>query len=299
MVILITGVCGFIGQTIANVLKKKGNLIIGIDKISDSDLLFLDEYYQCDITQESDIISLIKKVNKCDVVVHAAAIISYNNLNSTTIQANCNGTLQIGKFSLLSGVKQIIYISSVPIIGKPEVLPITEDNNYDKPSTLYHHTKLMGEKILLLPEFESIIICILRLTAPISPEMPQNRMLSLFINKALNNFPITLHGKGNRLQNYIDTRDIGKAVKCSIKEAASGLFLISGQSITNIEVALLCNEICNSNAGLNFSGNEDPEEEYRWVISNEKSERVLKFKPDYNITKTLTEMKNFQKRAIK
>lgn len=292
MIILITGACGFVGTKISEILNKNGNRIIGIGRSKDSKCKIINEYYQCNISKDEDINNLVKKVPKCDVVVHVAGNISFDSLNSDVIDDNCKGTLQIGRFALLTGVKHIIYISSIQVISKPEAIPITEVNNEEKPITLYHLTKYMGEKILQLRDFNNIIVSILRITAPISPDMPSNRMLPIFINKSMKGEPIILHGKGNRIQNYVDTRDVAKAVLCTINKKRSGMFLIGGQSITNNEVALICNEICKSTAGVKYSGKIDPEDEYRWIISNDKSFKELGYEAEYRVIDTLIEMKN-------
>ena len=298
MIILITGACGFVGAEISELLNKNGNRIIGIGRSKDCKCKTIKEYYQCDISNDIDINTLMKRVPKCDVVVHVAGNISFDNFNSNIIDDNCKGTLQIGHFALLTGAKQIIYISSIQVVSKPEIVPITEVNNCEKPITLYHLTKYLGEKILQLPEFNDLTVSILRITAPISPYMPANRMLPLFITKAMNGEPIVLHGKGNRVQNYVDTRDIAKAVLCAINQIKPGLFLIGGQSISNKEIALMCNEICKSSAGVEFSGVIDPEDDYRWIISNDKSYKELGYKPEYKVIDTLIEMKDLLERRI-
>lgn len=295
LIVLVTGVCGFVGSAIANVLHRAGNQIIGIDRSDDYICESLDKYYKCDISNEDDIDHLLKLVPKCDVVVHVAAIISFNSFNVNMMQVNCIGTLQIGRFALATGAKQIVYISSVPIIGKPQVIPITEDNNDASPQTLYHLTKFVGEKVLQLPEFNKISVSIFRLSSPISPSMSQNRMLPLFLKKALCAEPVTLHGSGSRIQNYVDTRDVAKAVWCAINKNKSGLFLIGGQSMSNKEVAIMCNEICHSSAGIQYSGKLDLEEEYHWIISNYKSGQELGYSPEYSVKDTLTEMKKIMK----
>lgn len=292
MIVLMTGVSGFIGSEIAKVLSKEKDFqIIGVGRSNISKGNELQQYYQCDITNESDIDELINKVPKCDVVVHLAAEISFNNFDTNLINVNCNGTLQIARFALATGVKQIVYISSVPIIGRQQVVPITEDNNSANPQTLYHLTKYMGELILQLPEFNRIKTCILRIPAPISPSMPRNRMFPLFLSSALQGRAIILHGKGLRVQNYVDTRDIGKAVLSAIYHQALGLYLIDGESMSNKEVALLCNELCNSNGRIEYSGKSDDEEENKWIISNQKSKNELHYSPQYRIKDVLTEMK--------
>lgn len=295
MMILVTGACGFVGSAIVKQLKKDGNQVIGVGSSENCKCELVDTYYKCDISKKNDIDNLIKKFPKCDVVVHAAAIISFDNLDNKTIQVNCIGTQQIGRYALATGVKQIVYISSIPIVSKPENIPVTEENNKDNPFTLYHLSKLMGEKILLLPEFKKIVISILRLSAPISPDMPKDRMLPFFLKKALIGEPITLHGKGNRVQNYVDTRDVGNAVSCSIRKFKSGLFLIGGESMSNNEVANLCIEICDSKEGINFTGKLDPEEEFQWIISNGKSWSELGYKPNYTVKDVLIEMKESER----
>ncbi len=121
--------------------------------------------------------------------------------------------------------------------------------------------------------------------------MPNGLILSVFIINCLRNAPIRLIGKGNRVMNYIDARDIAKAVLCSVEHPdVSGLFLLNGTSISNIDLARLCINVINSKSVIEFSGDDDPQDAQRWIIDGSKAENLLGFTAQITVEQTIRDI---------
>ena len=97
------------------------------------------------------------------------------------------------------------------------------------------------------------------------------------------------------IQNYIDVRDIARAVRCAIEKEANGIYNIaSDKSYSNKEVAELCIKLFNSCSKISYRG-VDKEEDSRWIVSTEKAKKELGFKAFYSLEDTLKEIgKNFK-----
>lgn len=288
--VLITGVNGLIGSTIAEHLIDKFE-VIGTS-IEDANLTGLNlKYIKLDITDKASFAQLPKKV---DVVVHCAAIITHDNYSNILLNANCIGVQNIAAYANEAGCERIIYFSSLPIIGKPSVIPITEEHPINPP-TVYHITKFFGEQVLRLLLGEERVI-IFRIPSPIGQRMALNKIVPVFVKNAIDNVDFTLLGQGKRIQNYIDVRDIARAVECAITKDAKGVFNIASEkSYSNKELAEFCIKLFNSKSKIAFH-DVDKEEDYQWIISTDKAHKELGFEAKYSLSDTLKEIgKNFLK----
>lgn len=287
--VIITGVNGLIGSTIAEYLVKDYE-VIGTS-IENENLTGLNmQYVQSDITIKESLNSLPEHV---DVIIHCAAIISSDNFSTPLLNANCIGVQNIASYALRSNCSQVIYFSSLPIIGKPQIVPIKEDHPINPP-TVYHITKYFGELVLkkILAETR---LAIFRIPSPIGKKTAPNKIVPVFVKNAINNIDYTLLGNGGRIQNYIDVRDIARAVGCAIERNANGTYNIASEkSYTNKELAELCISLFNSISSIHYDG-VDKEEDYQWIVSTEKAKRELGFIANYSLVDTLLEIgKNYK-----
>lgn len=284
--VLITGASGFIGRYVVKKFLEKKYNVIALVHAKHSDFDADVQVIEADISEESIIASAAEKIKQCDVLVHLAANLDMKG-SDETISVNCMGTYHLIRLAALLSVQKFIYISSIPVIGNPKFLPVTEEHPI-APATLYHISKYMGEQMLnslCPPDMETVI---LRIPSPIGVGMSEHNYLSFLLNKFKKNEPVELFGQGLRRQNYIDVRDIASAILCATEAPATGLFLIAGkQEISNRDFAFLCKEITNSQSEITWGKRDDPEEENQWVIAATKAEEQLGFSPEYDLKDTL------------
>ncbi len=286
--ILITGINGFIARNIYKKLLVDYE-IFGLSKENKSD--FCDNYLSLNLGEEGFIENAKKSLPDIDIIIHTAACI-FGDENSL-ISTNCKGVIQISSLAKLLNAKKIIYFSSLPIIGKPEIIPITEEHSV-KPRTLYHTTKLFGENVLNCLTSEGINVINLRLTSPIGFDMPDNKIFSIFVEKCLKNENIILYGKGSRIQNYIDINDIVRAVELAIQYKDSNTFNIaSDKSYSNLELAKICIDETNSKSRIEFSNEVDKEEDFKWIVDTNKAKTLLGFKPKVDIRQSIRNRRSF------
>lgn len=292
MKILMTGTNGFVGGILTKELKKKYE-VIGIGR-SDVPKSIVDRYYKWDIS--SEICPFINEIMDIDVIVHAAACISVDNLDANLITVNCVGTYNIFRLALEIKPKQVFYISSLPIIGIPRDMAIDE-NTSDNPLTMYHATKLAGENIIMQLDKYDITAISLRIPSPIAPSMPVKSILPLFIKKALTGENIVLNGKGTRKQNYLDVREIAKLIAENVGvEVPSGVYCLGAEeTISNYELAELIIHESGSTSKILFSGKEDFSDGIDWFVDFSKATRLLGFQPIISIQKSVCDIIEYMK----
>lgn len=282
MKVLVTGTSGHVGGAIAGHLVNSGWDVVGLSR-GLSKVQGLAQQIQADIGSLSFIEEVSAATLPCSAIVHAAAALDKDLYAPAISLTNCLGTQQLLKLAALWSVSSFIYISGVPVIGVPQQLPITEEHPVSPP-TAYHASKFYGECLTELARRQGLKGASLRLTSPVGPGMPGNRILSVFVRKALTNEPLQLAGQGTRRQNYVDVRDVSLAVEHCLQQGVTGLFNIGGRhSISNHELAQACVRILESSSAVTFTSQVDPEEGVNWEVSQMKAAQHFGYDPQYGI----------------
>tara|TARA_B100001093_G_scaffold518823_1_gene605152 strand:- start:1096 stop:2109 length:1014 start_codon:yes stop_codon:yes gene_type:complete len=161
--ILITGVCGFIGYSLAvKLLTKKNVTVIGLDSINSyydpklkrdrlknlklrSKKNFI--FYKCNIVNKRSLKNIFQR-HKFNVVINLAAQagVRYSLENPDAyIQSNLVGFFNILNFSKIYKVDHLLYASTSSVYGYNKKLPFSEKDNVDHPIQLYAATKRSNE----------------------------------------------------------------------------------------------------------------------------------------------------------
>lgn len=284
--VLVTGVNGLVGKAVAENLVSDC-LVVGLGRNGANHTGLGIDYHSIDLS-DSDVLMRLAENFRPDVIVHAAAAISNDNLDPLLIDTNVRGLLNLLYFAEVVKCRKIVYISSLPIIGVPKMTPITEDHPV-YPRSVYHLTKYFGE-LFLQNKMDEMDVVVLRLPSPVGSGMPRQKILPVFVSRCLNNEPITLLGHGGRMQNYINVRDVAVAVRKAIEVSVSGVFNIAyTRSYSNLELAQLCKSVLGSQSELLFSG-EDPDEEVRWIYAIEKAKQEFGFVASVTLEESILEI---------
>lgn len=261
MRVLITGSAGFVGGALLN-------------KISDYEVVGLTRTDQ-DLAAPDAAERIAERIPRCDAIIHCAARIDKQPFEPSVFTGNMLATQQVLKLAAEWGA-YVVNFSSIQVIGLPEVLPITEAHPF-APATAYHAAKLFGEHLLAASGVTGVS---LRLTAPVGINMPRNRILPVFVERASHGQPLMMAGYGGREQDYITVDDIALAVEGCLTHQPTGVFnLGSGVSLSNLALAERCIDVLNSASVIQFSGEPDPEESARWQVSIDKAHAAFGYAP--------------------
>ncbi len=252
--IFVTGVAGFIGSNLAVSLVNKGYRVIGFDNLSQGNMGNLASiknhenftYIKGDILDNATLLSIDENI---DVIYHLAAfkIPRYTDALDT-LKVNAFGTDNIAQFAIQKKA-HLIAASTSDVYGKNLAIPFNEecDSVIGAPTVkrwAYAISKMFDEQLLFAyHERHSIDVTLVRFFGGYGPNQhlswwggPQ----SVFIDAALNQKPIEIHGDGlqTRTFTYISDHVAGLIKMLETENSKNQLFnLGSFEEISILDLA--------------------------------------------------------------
>ena len=136
------------GNFIAQKIIASGEKVTGLRRNSSQNTAYESslDWKECDIL---DISSLIDVLKGAEVVVHCAALVSFNPRDKEKLHAiNVEGTRNVVNACLIAGVRRLIHISSVAALGRQKgIQTISEDSKWidSNLNSDYAETKYLAE----------------------------------------------------------------------------------------------------------------------------------------------------------
>ncbi len=181
-----------------------------------------------------------------DYIFHLAAMVSVPESMSNPAECvalNVNGLLNVLEAASAAGCKKLVFSTSAAIYGDNPTVPKLE-TMYPEPRSPYAITKLDGEYYCNLFTLEGKLktVC-LRYFNVFGPRQdpagPYAAAVPIFIEKALRNEDIIVHGDGGQTRDFIFVKDIVAANAFFAREPdLTGVYNVAyGGSITIKELA--------------------------------------------------------------
>ena len=254
MKILVTGGAGFIGSHIVDRLILEKFKVIVVDNFSSGKRENVNQQAkvnQCDITNSIKLDSIFEVVKPEVVIHHAAQISVQNSLNYPNNDANVNviGTLNVLQKCVKHSVKKIIYASSAAVYGDPKYLPVDEEHPLN-PLSPYGISKHTPEHyISMFNELYGLDYTILRYANVYGPRQDaegEGGVVSIFVDRILQQKPISIFGDGCQTRDFIYVEDIAEANLLAIKNGSREVINISTNSQTSVNELLKVLSVINS-----------------------------------------------------
>ena len=240
-VILVTGAAGFIGAALVKKLLERGDIVVGIDNLSNyydtklkidrlKNINLLAESFDCEwcFLEKSleDKVGLrdIFKDYEFDVVVNLAAQagVRFSLSNpSNYIQTNLVGFANLLDECKKTNVKNLIFASSSSVYGGNKNLPFVETQSVNHPKSLYAATKRANELMAHTYSHLFNIPCTgLRFFTVYGPWGRPDMAPMIFTKSILNNESIDIFNNGEMQRDFTYIDDVIESIlRCCDKPA--------------------------------------------------------------------------------
>lgn len=288
--ILITGAAGFIGSYLAQYLIKQNY-----------DVRLIDNYYVPSNLNEIEGIPIehidireITDISDIDILFHLAAISGIGKCKDNPKEAyevNVKGTYQL----LRTFHGKVIFASSSSVYGVSEE-PIVTETHSIQPQSRYGETKLEAEAIVRYHSH-----AILRFSNVYGHGLSHKRtVIDLFIERALNNLDLEIHGDGRQRRDFIHINDTIRAYICAMRSNLDGVYNVGGNEALSInDIAELV--VKNYRKVFGFTLNirhisHDCGRKWRdFTYSSQQAKDVLNYEPSYSVNDEIRERFNAAK----
>ena len=251
MKILLTGAAGFLGKHLAKAAKSPGQ-VIAVDRIA-SGTADGSAVERVDLSDPEEVRALFERWHP-DVVLHAAARIPQSATDDiyTFFDDNVRATVNIYHCALLTGVRRIVFSSTMSVYGRPQSLPVGEDHPAI-PDTPYALSKIQAELTGRCYAESGLETTVLRYSG-IFGAGQRSGAVPAFIARCLQNASLTLNAGGRPSSDFVWVQDVVQANLLALQYSQSSNFEVmnigSGVELTVGQLAGMIRDLCGSRSAI-------------------------------------------------
>ena len=232
MNILVTGGAGFIGFHVTKALLERGNNVVIIDnfndyydvKLKEARIKELGKNNNLDVIKadisDYDAINNIFKKHKFNKICHLAAQagVRYSLENPFAYEkSNILGTLVTLEMARKHNIKDFVFASSSSVYGNNKKIPFSENDNVDKPVSLYAATKKSSELLAYTYYHLYGLNCTgLRFFTVYGEFGRPDMALIKFVKNILEDKPIDVYNNENMKRDFTYISDITNGILAAI-----------------------------------------------------------------------------------
>ena len=315
---LLTGGSGFIGSHLTDRLMDRGDEVHVLDNLSTGRLENIHQWRDHDrftltIGSILDRTLLEKCVQSCDRVVHLAAAVGVKRIMERpveTIQTNVGGTENVLELAHYHD-KQVLIASTSEIYGKAmqkdeSLTDLSEDGDWTLGATkkrrwAYACSKAMDEFLAqaYYDEYGLSVTCV-RFFNTVGPRQSSRygMVIPNFVERALTDEPIEVHGDGTQTRCFTHVHDAVRAVLALLDtpEAEGGIFNVGRQEEISIkDLAERVRELSGSTSEITYIPYEDVygpgfEDMKRRTPDISKLQSTIDFEPSFTLDDILRDV---------
>ena len=294
--ILLTGGAGFIGSAIARRLASTGHRTVVVDKLTYAGRKEnLDgvnvELVVGDVCDKALIREL---VDGADAVIHAAAeshVTRSLEDGSPFIRTNIEGSRVVVQAAADASVPHCIHLSTDEVFGPAAHGERFTIHSPHRPSNAYAASKSAAEAFIRSIEHRSHYACsVVRMTNNYGPRQHPEKAIPCWIEHALDNKSIPIHGKGLAERDWLHVEDFCTGILSVLHHGNPGEIhhFSGGNSLPNRQVAEKIAAHCGGQSII--EGPERPGQDARYGLDDSHTREKLRWEPRFNFDTGLKDL---------
>lgn len=243
---LVTGGCGFIGSHLIESLLEDGHRVRILDDLSTGKRENVSdqcEIFVGDVSDSSHVQSCMQGIDGC---FHLAAISSVQKSNDEwvrTHQINQTGTVNVFD-AAKTNKTPVVYASSAAVYGDNADVPLKEVSSV-RPLTAYGADKLGSElQARVASMVHGVPTAGMRFFnvygSRQDPSSPYSGVISIFVDRILENKNLTIYGDGEQTRDFIYVKDVVSFLRSAMENIdcnASVFNVCTGKAVTINQLA--------------------------------------------------------------
>ena len=273
--ILITGAAGIVGRAVVAALIERNRSVLPL--VRNGAYSVLRKSIALDLSEEG--VNLTNIISgRPQAVVHLAAAVPHSALYPDNREsARLTQAIDINMASAVHKWRcPVVYMSSCGLYDRRiDRVKREEDEAVIRVTSPYFEAKYKGEKLFREIDFSTVF----RLAAPIGPGLKRRVVLGRFLETARNGEVISVWGTGSREQNFVDARDVARAVLIALERPYAGVInLAAAQPVTMLELARTVVEVIGQ-GDIRLNERDDPLEHETARYDIRRAGEVLGWQP--------------------
>jgi|tagenome__1003787_1003787.scaffolds.fasta_scaffold20943637_2 UDP-glucose 4-epimerase len=236
-VVLVTGGAGFIGSHVVDGLAAAGYIPRILDvRASPWHGAGEIETVIGDVRRVDDVVDALRG---CSAVCHLAAAADVGEVHAEpgwATELNAMGTLNVLEAARVTGVRRVLYASTVWVYSDVDAPEADEETLLPSPAHVYTAGKLSGELYCRsYAELYGLETTVLRFGIPYGPRARPAAVIPSFVDRARSGKPITIAGTGEQERSFVYVEDLARGVvKALAPGAAGGTYNLAGDETVTI-----------------------------------------------------------------
>jgi dihydroflavonol-4-reductase len=244
--VLVTGATGFLGHNLVAHLVRAGYTVRALVRETSDTRQLQKQAVELATGDVRDSAAVSEAVRGSDYVIHGAGLFKLWGEARDFERTNAEGTAYVLEAALRHGVKRLIHISTVAVVGKPPAGQVIDESTACQPVDPYQRSKLDGENLVRMFHKTAQVPAIIFRPGAFFGPWGRYAFNRLFFEDPLKGLYIQVHG-GRRLTFPVFVPDVARACEAALTRGRPGeTYNVSGKSISHRAV----NQIVSRLAGL-------------------------------------------------
>ncbi|MFU8840443.1 MAG: NAD-dependent epimerase/dehydratase family protein [Nitriliruptoraceae bacterium] len=249
--VLVTGGAGFIGSNLVRRLLEDGHRVVAVDDLSSGALDNLADarserfggrftFERLDV-RRGGLVQVMER-HEPEVVHHLAAQVDVRRSVADPMhdaEVNVLGTIAVLEAARRTGVRKVVYASSVGSYGEPRPDELPVDETYDRPATSPYGTskRVAMDYLATYEELYGVTFTALTLANVYGPHQTtagEGGVVSTFIGRMLQQQPCAIYGDGEQTRDFVFVDDVVHAFVLAMDRADGDRLMVGTGQRTSI-----------------------------------------------------------------